>query len=643
MHFATQGSSEGLAPQHLFTPQTTDRRHTPSMASNATANRVARWIQDNRVAVVALAATATVASAAGLYFLASSSTVPRAPTQPKSSSSSAAASGTSSTASKKKRAKKSSKKSTSKPAADGPILDDASDESLAELSESELQRLPQERKDSVAQYLKGLGNKAYSNKKHEEAIQHYTKALSIVPSAVFYSNRAACYANIGKPENVISDCNEALKLEPTYIKALNRRAVAAEQLGEKAEADNAEGEKARRRLEQSLSDFTAVAILGQFRDTSATTSVERVLKKLASSKAKLILSHREPRLPSPTFVKAYLDAFRPKDPPSIADGAPQGDKTLQRAYEALQAQDYAHALTLFEEAIKQGLSSKELEANAYNMRATFMFVIGLAKRALEDLDHSTDLCPDYLQSWVKKASVHVELGDKDAAFADFDRAIAINADDPDIYYHRGQVHFILGEFDAALSDYEKSTSLDDTFIFSQVQHAVASYKLGNIARSTAAFCRILKKFENSSESYNYFGELMLDQQRHEDAVANFNKSIELERKKSKGTNVLPMINKALVLFQWKHDLAGAEALCRDALEIDPDCDVAIATLAQLSLQQSKIPEAIEYFRRSADIARTEPELVNAITYEYASRAQLQFIRDYPEQGAALSQIASSLM
>ena len=104
-----------------------------------------------------------------------------------------------------------------------------------------------------------------------------------------------------------------------------------------------------------------------------------------------------------------------------------------------------------------------------------------------------------------------------------------------------------------------------------------------------------------------------------------------------------MINKALVLFQWKQDLSGAEQLCRDALRIDPDCDVAIATLAQLSLQQSKIPEAIEYFRKSADIARTEPELVNAITYEYASRAQLQFIRDYPEQGAALSQIASSLM
>ena len=104
-----------------------------------------------------------------------------------------------------------------------------------------------------------------------------------------------------------------------------------------------------------------------------------------------------------------------------------------------------------------------------------------------------------------------------------------------------------------------------------------------------------------------------------------------------------MINKALVLFQWKQDHAGAEKLCLQALETDPDCDVAIATLAQLSLQQSKIPEAIEYFRRSAEIARTEAELVNAITYEHASRAQLQFIRNYPEQGAALSQMASSLV
>ncbi|KAL4402989.1 TOM (translocase of outer membrane) complex component [Malassezia pachydermatis] len=605
------------------------------MTSNASANSLARWIQENRFAVVAVAATAAVASAAGAYYLSGTRSVAKDSSSTKTASSSS---------SKKKRSKKSKKaKSSASTTSDGPLLDDASDESLANLSEAEIKRLPQERREAVAQYLKGLGNKAYTDKKYEDAIAKYTKAIAAAPSAVFFSNRAACYSNLGRPEKVIEDCNEALKLEHAYVKALNRRAVATEQLGEKAEEPGEEGDKARAYLTQSLSDFTAVAILGQFRDSNATSSVERVLKKLASGKAKQIMATREPRLPSPTFVTAYFEAFRPSSPPKIHDDASQGDKTLQKAFEAQAARNYTHSFTLVSEAIEQGLSTKELEATALNLRGTYYFVIGLAQRALDDLDRSTELCDDYVQSWVKKASVHMELGDKDAAFKDFEKAIAIQPEDPDIYYHRGQVNFILGDFDAAIADYEKSTSLDDKFIFSQVQHAVANYKLGNIARSTAAFRRILKTFENAPESYNYYGELLLDQQRHEDAVANFDKSIALERAKPNSTNVLPMINKALVLFQWKQDLTGAEQLCRDALKIDPECDVAVATLAQLSLQQSKIPEAIEYFRRSAEIARTEPELINAITYEYASRAQLQFIRDYPEQGAALSQMASSLM
>lgn len=597
---------------------------------------MARFIQENRVAVVALAAAATVASAAGLYYYANAPSAPRKPSSTDDNEKSSASS-------KKKRSKKAKKPKSSLEKPDGPLLDDAEDEHLAHLDASELQRLPADRRESVAQHLKGLGNKAYSSKKYDEAISHYSKAISASPSAVFYSNRAACYANLGKPQDVINDCNEALKIDRTYVKALNRRAVAAEQLGEKADAQGSEGDEARKHLEQSLGDFTAVAILGHFRDTSATASVERVLKKLASGKAQLQLKTREPRLPSPTFVTAYLEAFRPKAPPAISDDASKGDAALKRAYEALQARDYPHALSLFTEAIEQGLSNKDLEANARNMRGTFYFVIGLAEKALADFDKSTELSPDYVQSWVKKASVHMELGDKDEAFRDFDRAIKADANDPDIYYHRGQVNFILGDFDAAIADYEKSTQLDDKFIFSQVQHAVANYKLGHVAKSTAAFRRILKTFQDASEAYNYYGELLLDQQRHEDAIANFDKSIELERANPKSTNVLAMINKALVLFQWKQDLHGAEELCRKALEIDPDCDVALATLAQLSLQQSKIPEAIEYFRRSADIARTEAELVNAITYEHASRAQLQFIRNYPEQGAALSQMASALV
>jgi import receptor subunit TOM70 len=112
-----------------------------------------------------------------------------------------------------------------------------------------------------------------------------------------------------------------------------------------------------------------------------------------------------------------------------------------------------------------------------------------------------------------------------------------------------------------------------------------------------------------------------------------------------------MINRALAIFQWKQDFAQAEQICREAIAIvrrlvsytpdetgsliddereqDPACDVGVATLAQLLLQQNKVHDAVGMFERSAELARTEPELVNALTFENATRAQIAFINNYP--------------
>lgn len=72
------------------------------------------------------------------------------------------------------------------------------------------------------------------------------------------------------------------------------------------------------------------------------------------------------------------------------------------------------------------------------------------------------------------------------------------------------------------------------------------------------------------------------------------------------------------MFQWKNDIAMAEKCCLEALDIDRECEAAITTLAQLSLQQGKLEKAVEMFTRQADLARSEPELVNALTYQYVS-------------------------
>lgn len=149
---------------------------------------------------------------------------------------------------------------------------------------------------------------------------------------------------------------------------------------------------------------------------------------------------------------------------------------------------------------------------------------------------------------------------------DFATALEQNSEDPDIYYHRAQLHFILGEFAEAAKDYQKSIDLDREFIFSHIQLGVTQYKMGSIASSMATFRRCIKNFDQTPDVYNYYGELLLDQQKYQEAIEKFDRAVEMERTvKPMAMNVLPLINKALALFQWKQDFAEAEKLCERAL------------------------------------------------------------------------------
>ncbi|KAF8429982.1 mitochondrial outer membrane translocase receptor TOM70 [Boletus edulis BED1] len=479
--------------------------------------------------------------------------------------------------------------------------------------------MPLEERVKQAASLKIRGNSLYQTRKFEQAIDLYTQAIQVSPrpEPVFYSNRAACYMYMSPPqhERVVADCDDALRQDPSYVKALNRRATALESLN---------------RFEEALRDFTAATILERFQNETAAQAVERVLKKLATEKAHSIVATREPRLPSQTFISAYFAAFRKRPLPTLPEIPSQGDQTLLLALEALEAADYPHALTLVNAALDQGISWDIGRAEALNLRGTFKYVnrtcpiFGVhdpfyrfltadVPGAKADLLESLTLNPTFTQSLVKLASVHMEEGDNERAMKCFEDAIKINEDDPDVYYHRGQVFFITNDFSSAATNYTKSSTLDPTFVFSHIQLAVAQYKLGNLSNSMATFRRTMTSFPSRGEVCNYYGELLLDQQRFQDAVEKFDRAIELEKANSP-PNPLPLVNKALAIFQWRQDLPAAEALCREALVLDPSCEPAVATLAQLALQKSEIEVAITWFDKQVQMARGEAEITAALTY-----------------------------
>jgi mitochondrial import receptor subunit TOM70 len=61
----------------------------------------------------------------------------------------------------------------------------------------------------------------------------------------------------------------------------------------------------------------------------------------------------------------------------------------------------------------------------------------------------------------------------------------------------------MNKFEEAANDYIKSTELDENFVFSHIQLAVALYKTGQLSKAMETFRATLAKFPQRSEPYNY--------------------------------------------------------------------------------------------------------------------------------------------
>ena len=76
-------------------------------------------------------------------------------------------------------------------------------------------------------------------------------------------------------------------------------------------------------------------------------------------------------------------------------------------------------------------------------------------------------------------------------------------------------------------------------------------------------------------------------------------------------------------------------------KVDPKCDNAVATMAQLLLQQGKVVDALKYFERAAELSRTEAEIVSALAYAEATRTQLEVSEKYPQLAQRLQQMGAA--
>jgi mitochondrial import receptor subunit TOM70 len=90
--------------------------------------------------------------------------------------------------------------------------------------------------------------------------------------------------------------------------------------------------------------------------------------------------------------------------------------------------------------------------------------------------------------------------------------------------------------------------------------------MGSVASSMRTFRECIEAFDKTPDVYNYYGELLLDQGAYPEAIEKFDAAVEMEKTtKPMAMNVLPLINKALALYQSNEDITEAEKLCERAL------------------------------------------------------------------------------
>eukprot|EP00731_Ephydatia_muelleri_P010756 Em0005g1342a len=113
------------------------------------------------------------------------------------------------------------------------------------------------------------GNEAYKAGDFKEAYEYYTRSISLFPTAAAYNNRAITAIKLSRFSDAVSDCNVALKLEPTNTKALLRRANAYKSLKKNAEA---------------IADLQSVLKLEPSND-AAKSELEAFLKEVGGAKS----------------------------------------------------------------------------------------------------------------------------------------------------------------------------------------------------------------------------------------------------------------------------------------------------------------------------------------------------------------------
>lgn len=304
-----------------------------------------------------------------------------------------------------------------------------------------------------AEKHKAQGNEFFSQKKYHEAAHCFTEAIDLnSENHVYYSNRSACYANLGEYDKALVDAQICVDLNPEWAKGYLRRGLAEFYLGkyEQAEVSYKRGLEIEPNNSQILEGLQNVKEKLANKPAGGSADKEKFFQQALSQ----LKSNPETAdfLNDAEFLKK-IDAI--KNNPQKA-GEYMNDPKIQKAFEVLQKGFKGKGQNEDQNSQANAEAEKNKGNEAYKSKDF--------EKAIQHYEKAIQLNPNEPAYYNNKAAAYLELKNPDKAIESCNKAIEIykspaHSDAPKLakaLARKASAYALKQNYDEAISFYKQS-------------------------------------------------------------------------------------------------------------------------------------------------------------------------------------------
>ena len=227
--------------------------------------------------------------------------------------------------------------------------------------------------------------------------------------------------------------------------------------------------------------------------------------------------------------------------------------------------EYQKSIKKFSEAINLNSNDQDY----FNLRGWTYYHLHQYDKAVEDATRAIDLNPDEPDHFNLRGWAYYKLDKNDKAVEDATRAIYLNPDEPDHFNLRGWAFYQIEEFVEAIQDFNIAIKIDKTksdyFLgrYLAKLYSLEIYKFRDLFNELNNALYSTKNNSSKSLVLHHRGKLYLKTDQYENALADFNESIELKEE------IYCLEERLYTYIQLKEFSKAARDVLR-CCDLDPD-------------------------------------------------------------------------